>query len=204
MFGIVGYLKFVISSVCLNLTPGTDVLYVLGSSVAGGKKVGLISAFGITTGILIHTLLVAFGLAAILASSPLIFNSIKWAGALYLVLLGIITLCKKSSITESGQVEKLNLRLVYLKGILTNVLNPKTLLFFLVLLPQFVDAESGFGALPFIILGLTFFTTSTIWCTIIALGGASIGKLLTSPNAQRITKVLSGVLYILLGLNILT
>lgn len=204
MFGIVGYLKFVISSVCLNLTPGTDVLYVLGSSLSGGKKVGLVSAFGITTGILIHTLLVAFGLAAILASSPLIFNIIKWAGAFYLVLLGILTLCKKSAMTENGQAEKLNLKFVYLKGILTNVLNPKTLLFFLVLLPQFVDAESGFGTLPFIILGLTFFTTSTIWCTIIALGGASIGRLLTSPNAQKIAKVLSGVLYILLGLNILT
>lgn len=204
MFGIIGYFKFLTSAIILNLTPGTDVLYVLSSSVTGGRKRGIMSALGITTGILIHTLLVAFGLAAILASSPLIFNIIKCAGAGYLVILGISTISKKSVILADAQPENLNLKSVYLKGILTNVLNPKTLLFFLVLLPQFVAPNNSYGALPLILLGLTFFTTSTVWCMVIALGGAAVGRLFTSLNAQKIANIVSGVIYILLGLNILT
>lgn len=203
MFGITGYLQFLLSSIGLNLTPGTDVLYVLGTSVAGGRKRGVLSALGITTGILIHTMLVAFGLAALLASSPLLFNILKWAGAGYLVILGIVTLRKRSSPTTDTQTENINLKAVYLKGILTNVLNPKTLLFFLVLLPQFVAADNSYGSLPFILLGLTFYTTSTVWCMIIALSGAAVGKLFTSPNAQKIANTGAGVIYILLGLNIL-
>lgn len=205
MFGIVGYWSFVLSAVLLNLTPGSDTIYVLTRSAVGGRKNGITSALGISAGILVHTILAAFGLSAILARSEIAFNIVKYAGAAYLVFLGIKTLLTKGSLfAGSENVKMVSGFAVFRQGMLTNLLNPKLALFFLALLPQFVSPENTYGALPFPLLGLTFFTTSTIWCICLAFIASFAAKLLQkNEKVSRASTIVSGIIYILLGLNVL-
>ncbi len=205
MFGIVGYWSFVLSSVLLNLTPGSDTIYVLSRSAVGGRRKGIASALGICTGILIHTLLAAFGLSVILSTSAVAFNIMKIFGAGYLIFMGIKTLISKSSVL---MVSRDNLKepivKTFLQGVLTNALNPKVALFFLALLPQFVSPANTYGFLPFVILGLTFFTTSTIWCLILAFLSSYISIFVNkSARVGAVANKVTGGIYILLGLNVL-
>src|SRR4028118_37815 len=95
MFGIVNYWAFLAAGIVLNLTPGSDTMYILGRSIAGGKKAGVLSALGISTGALVHTLFAAIGLSVILARSATAFTLMKYAGALYLIFLGLKALLTK-------------------------------------------------------------------------------------------------------------
>jgi len=205
MFGIVGYGSFLVSSVLLNITPGSDTIYILSRSVVGGRRKGIASALGISTGILVHTLLAAFGLSAVLSTSALAFNIMKILGAAYLVFMGLKAVFTKSTTLCGGSENKGETALkAYIQGILTNALNPKVALFFLALLPQFVSPDNTYGFLPFVILGLTFFCTSTIWCLILATGSSLVSKLLNkNQRVGTIANKVSGVVYIVLGLNIL-
>lgn len=205
MFGIVNFSGFLISSVLLNITPGSDTIYILSKSATGGRKRGIASALGISTGILIHTLLAAVGLSIVLAKSAVLFNILKIAGATYLIVMGIKAIISKESIISGNENEKNNDILhVYKQGILTNVLNPKVALFFLALLPQFVDVGNTYGPLPFILLGCTFFVTSTIWTIIIAcLSSLVTGILNRNEKISSISNKAAGMVYIGLGLNLL-
>lgn len=205
MFGIAHYSAFVLSSVLLNLTPGADTIYIVSRSLVGGKRQGIASALGISTGILIHTLLVALGLAALLAGSPVAFSVMKWLGAGYLIVMGLRTLFSSTSILpKEGETHPQSLGRVYLQGVLTNGLNPKVALFFLALLPQFVQAGNPYGPLPFLLLGCTFFTTSTLWCMVLALGGGLLNQwLIQNQKSQWYMTKLSGLVYIALALNLL-
>ena len=204
MFGTINYFTFLASSVMLNITPGSDTIYIISRSAVGGKKEGIISALGICTGILIHTVLTAFGLSAILAGSKTAFNIMKILGAVYLAAMGIMTVFSKKSIISSSDTEKKPLAKIYRQGVLTNALNPKVALFFLALIPQFVSPDNTYGPVPFLILGLTFFATSSVWCTIIAFLASFISRFLNKNQKVSIvaTKI-TGIIYILLGLNIL-
>ena len=206
MFGIVGYPAFVLSAVLLNMTPGADTIYILSKGAVGGRRCGVASALGISTGILIHTALAALGLSIILAQSALAFNLLKLAGAAYLIAMGVRTILSKKPLFSAGGAEgprEEGLGKVYRQGVLTNALNPKVALFFLALLPQFVDPASTFGPLPFLLLGLTFFTTCTIWCLFIAvLSGLVCRVLQSSARVQAAATKVSGGIYILLGLNV--
>ncbi|MBQ9993441.1 MAG: LysE family translocator [Clostridia bacterium] len=205
MFGIIGYGSFVLSSIMLNLTPGSDTIYVLTRAAIGGRRKGIISALGISTGILIHTVLVALGLSVILEKSVLAFNIVKLAGAGYLIFLGVKAIVSKKSLFSSDDAEHdASTLAVYRQGVLTNVLNPKTALFFLALLPQFVSADNAYGALPFLLLGLTFFTTSTIWSVFLAFIASYANRfLLKNEKVHSIAGKITGVIYILLGVNVL-
>ena len=146
MFGIINYGGFVLSSILLNITPGSDIIYVITRSMSGGRKRGVVSAIGICTGILLHTLLASLGLSAILASSRTAFNVMKIIGAAYLIIMGIRTIFQKSSILSTkGTAKQDSLAKTFREGVLTNALNPKVALFFLALLPQFVSASVGFS-----------------------------------------------------------
>lgn len=143
MFGIENYAGFLAAGVLLNMLPGVDSVYVLTRSAAEGKRVGVASVFGISSGVLFHTTLVALGLSAVLAASPKAFFAVKLAGAAYLLWLGIKTFREKGSIipTESAEPKKTGLWGAYLQGFLTNALNPKVALFFLAFMPAFVPHE---------------------------------------------------------------
>src|SRR5512138_1959315 len=158
------YWLFVLTGVLLNLTPGQDTLFILGRSLTGGLRCGVASALGIGVGSIVHTLAAAAGLSAVLAASPAAFFIVRIAGALYLVYLGAKLVFSKTPTadqhvmpTEAEQGGWSAFR----QGILTNVLNPKVALFFLALLPQFIEPGSTAKALAFLILGITFVTTGT-------------------------------------------
>lgn len=203
--GIINYGQFVISAILLNLVPGSDTVYILTRAVVGGRKKGIISALGISTGILIHTLLAALGLSVILRESALAFNIMKFAGAGYLVFLGIKAIVSKKPLFDSSpeSLDESPLK-VYRQGVLTNALNPKVALFFLALLPQFVSQSAGSSPLPFLVLGLTFFTTSTVWSVTLAFASSFANAILRkNQKVQNRAGKAAGIIYILLGLNVL-
>ena len=177
MFDIVHYPLFILTAVTLNLYPGPDTLYILGRSAAQGRAAGVVSALGIGSGAVIHSLLGALGLTAVVAASAMAFSVIKWAGAAYLVYLGVSMLLAKNEGPAKASPPQ-SLRRIYVQGVLTNVLNPKVALFFLALIPQFIAPGAAHPGLAFLVLGLTFVTTGTVWCLIVAVAGGVLNRLL--------------------------
>lgn len=169
MLGIQDYSIFVATAVLLNLTPGPDTLFILGNSISQGRHAGIASALGIGAGCLIHTLGAAFGLSALLMASSLAFAVVKFAGAVYLIFLGIRMLMTKNSVDiTKAKGTATGYWTAFRQGMITNVLNPKVALFFLALLPQFVDKAASQPVFGFLVLGLTFITTGTIWGVVLA------------------------------------
>ncbi|MBP2664159.1 MAG: Lysine exporter protein [Firmicutes bacterium] len=205
MFGIVHYEMFLLAGIILNLTPGPDTIYVLSRSISQGRRAGIYSALGISSGGLVHTLLAALGLSVILAQSYFVFTIVKIAGAFYLAYLGITTLLAKNSTLVSPNGEVMSNQELYLQGLLTSVLNPKVALFFLSFLPQFIVLENSYGILPFILLGVTFVTTGTLWCLLLVFFSSGMTNFLRqrSRATHMMNKVCGGI-YLLLGVKILT
>ena len=169
MFGIHDFGLFLAAGFLLNLTPGPDTLYILGRSVAQGREAGIASAFGISLGSIFHTCAAALGLSVILATSALAFVAIKVLGGAYLVFLGMkMILDRRRKLTLPSNFRRRTTLAAFRQGVLTNVLNPKVALFFLAFLPQFIDPASNMKIAAFITLGLTFVTTGTIWCLVLA------------------------------------
>lgn len=197
---------FVLSCILLNLTPGQDTLFIVGRSAAQGSRAGLISAFGIMTGVLVHTLLAAFGLSAVLAASSLAFGIVKFAGAGYLIWLGLGFL-RSGNLSHTPAAPPANRSVpswtLYRQGILTNLLNPKVSLFFLSFLPQFVNPGAERIVLSFVFLGLIFFTTGTLWCVILAYGSAWLTERFRQRTiAGGVLKKATGALFVGLGLKL--
>lgn len=201
MFGIVHYEMFLLAGIILNLTPGPDT--ILSRSISQGRRAGIYSALGISSGGLVHTLLAALGLSVILAQSYFAFTIVKLAGAFYLAYLGVTTLLAKNSTLASPKVKVMSNQKIYLQGLLTNVLNPKVALFFLSFLPQFI-LENSYGIFPFILLGITFVTTGTLWCLILAFFSSGLTNFLRQGNRVTIMNKVCGGIYLLLGVKILT
>ena len=169
MFGIINYKLFILSGILLNITPGADTLYILGRGISQGRKSAIISALGISAGCLVHTILAAFGLSAILEKSIFAFNIVKWIGALYLIYLGINSIKSKEIVFDNIENTKIiSSKKIFLEGVVTNVLNPKVALFFLSFLPQFISTNNNYGFIPFLILGFTFIITGTLWGLILS------------------------------------
>lgn len=204
MFGIVNFTIFVSSCIILHFTPSADTMYILGKTLSGGKKSGIISVFGISTGVLVHTILVAFGLSAVLSKSILAFNIIKTLGAVYLIYMGIKSIMDKSSLEESKENKIENIKEIYFQGVITNVLNPKVALFFLAFLPQFINENNQYGILPFILLGISFCITSSIYGVMLAIFSGEVVKFFNKDlKFSSKMKKISGIIYILLGIGIL-
>lgn len=170
MTGIINFETFLITGILLNLTPGNDTIFILSRSMALGKQAGIMSVLGIATGSVIHTTLAAFGLSMIIAKSIIAFNIIKYAGAIYLVYIGYKMLTDHSQLNADTLLteKKIDLKRIYRDGVITNVLNPKVALFFIAFLPQFIDPTFNNPVLPFLILGISFTITGTIWCLVLA------------------------------------
>ena len=148
---------FAVAATLLLLTPGPAVLYVVARSVEQGRIAGLASVFGITTGTLVHVLASTLGLSALLASSALAFALVKYAGAGYLIYMGVRRILKQSDPPVSPlRLPKRSLGRLYRDGFVVNLLNPKTALFFLAFLPQFVDPARGAVPMQMAFLGLLF------------------------------------------------
>jgi threonine/homoserine/homoserine lactone efflux protein len=129
MLGIDHYLLFVLSALLLNITPGSDTMYILGRTISQGRSAGMMSVFGIVTGTFAHTLFAAFGLSVILMQSALAFNVMKWVSSGYLIYLGLRTLLTRHSKNDADSMRDEHLKKVYMQGFLTNLLNPKVALY---------------------------------------------------------------------------
>jgi threonine/homoserine/homoserine lactone efflux protein len=148
---------FSASAILLLLTPGPAVLYIVARSVEQGRIAGLVSVCGITTGTLVHVLAAALGLSALLATSALAFGIVKYLGAGYLIYIGVRRILARTDMLASQKMlPRRSLERVYRDGFLVNLLNPKTALFFLAFLPQFVDPSRGAVATQVAFLGLLF------------------------------------------------
>ena len=174
---------FFVASWALIITPGPDMLYVITRGITQGRTAGLLSAVGVTSGILIHTTFAALGLSMLLQTSAVVFSLVKYAGAAYLVYLGVRAFLSKESIALEKQAQPMNLRAVFVQGFLSNVLNPKVALFFLAFLPQFIDGSSGSTTLQIILLGGTFAVFGVLFLSIVGYSSGWIGSWLDRKPA---------------------
>jgi RhtB (resistance to homoserine/threonine) family protein len=206
MFGIHDFGLFLAAGILLNLTPGPDTVYILGRSIAQGREAGVASALGISLGSIFHTCAAALGLSAILATSAVAFGTIKLIGGAYLIFLGAkIILDRRKQLSLPSNFRRRTTVAAFRQGTLTNIFNPKVALFFLAFLPQFIDPASNAKVPAFILLGLTFVTTGTIWCLILAWFASAFSERLRANQAisQWLNRT-AGALFILLGLRLAT
>lgn len=204
MFGIHDFGFFLATGILLNLTPGPDTVYILGRSIAQGREAGVASALGISLGSIFHTCAAALGLSAILATSAVAFGTIKLIGGAYLIFLGAkMIFDRRRQLSLPSSFRRRTTVAVFRHGILTNVLNPKVALFFLAFLPQFIDPASTAKVPAFILLGLTFVTTGTIWCLILAWFASVFGeRLRRSETISQWLNRTAGALFVFLGIRL--
>ncbi len=192
---------FITASLALLITPGPAVLYIVTRSVDQGRRAGLVSVAGIQVGGLFHVTAAALGVSAVLMSSALAFDVVKYLGAAYLVYLGIRKLTSKVEIEQVEDVKPDSLRRIFSQGVIVNVLNPKTALFFFAFLPQFVDPARGSVPLQMLMLGVLFISLAC--CTdgtYAMLAGTAGRRLKGSLRFLRAQKYFAGTIYIGLGL----
>jgi threonine/homoserine/homoserine lactone efflux protein len=206
MFGIHDFGLFLATGVLLNLTPGPDTAYILGRTVAQGREAGIASALGISVGSIVHTCAAALGLSAILASSATAFGFIKLLGGTYLIFLGGEMIIDGSKTSDRPlHFRRCTNATAFRQGALTNMLNPKVALFFLAFLPQFINPASPTKVLAFLILGLSFVTTGTVWCLVLAWFASVFSKRLrTNAIIGRWISGTAGALFIFLGIRLAT
>jgi threonine/homoserine/homoserine lactone efflux protein len=191
---------FCAASLALAVVPGPAVLYIVTQSVDQGRAAGVVSALGIATGGLIHAFAATVGLSALLASSATAFAVVKYAGAAYLVLLGVMRLLRRDD-EEVARPPRPRRRL-YRDGVVVNVLNPKTALFFLAFLPQFVDPNGTAAAAQIFVLGLIFVAIALASDSLWAVTAGTLGGLLKQSRAYlAVRRWVSGTVFVVLGLS---
>jgi len=191
---------FILASLALLLAPGPAVLYVIARSVDQGRLAGIVSVLGISLGGWIHVCAAAFGLSALLVSSAVAFTVVKYLGAAYLIYLGVTTLMTPTKQVDNTPIVKMSHAKIFRQGMIVNILNPKTALFFFTFIPQFVDPIRGSVALQIVFLGSLFLFMAIVTDGIYALVAGTLGQWL--KNNQRFLKIqkyLSGSIYIFLG-----
>jgi threonine/homoserine/homoserine lactone efflux protein len=187
---------FCLAALALLAIPGPAVLYIVVQSAEQGRRAGLASVGGVHLGSLVHVAAATAGLSAVIVASALAFNVVKYAGAAYLVYLGIRKLLERDDVVEV-EVESLVLRRAFARGVVVNVLNPKTALFFLAFLPQFVDTDRGGVWSQVLVLGLTFVALGLVSDSLYALAAGTVGNVLR--RKRRAVRYFSGGVFITLG-----
>jgi threonine/homoserine/homoserine lactone efflux protein len=193
-------LVFAFAALALLLVPGPAVLYVVTRSIHQGRRAGLASVLGIHVGTLVHIAAAAVGLSALILSSAVAFTVVKIAGAAYLLGLGLWTLFARRPDSEVALGGERRLRRVFAQGVVVNILNPKTALFFLAFLPQFVDQDASMPALQIAFLGLLFASLGLVTDSIWALAAGTAGGVLRgSRRFLRAQRYVAGTVYVGLG-----
>lgn len=188
---------FLAAAFVLAVVPGPGMLYVLARTVRGGRREGLLSTLGTALAGMLHTLAAALGISAVLATSALAFSLVKWAGVLYLVYLGLRTLLERGD-AEGPPLAPAS-RGAFRQGVLTEVLNPKTALFFLAFIPQFID-PAGNAFSQFVLLGfITTLLTSGADLLVVLAAGPAERFLRRDRSLRRVQRVASGGTLIGLG-----
>jgi threonine/homoserine/homoserine lactone efflux protein len=177
----------------LLVIPGPSVLYIVTRSVDQGRRAGLVSVAGIHVGTVVHVAAATFGISALVARSATAFTVVKLAGAAYLIAVGVVRILRRSPTAEVDATPR-SLRTVFLQGVVVNVLNPKTALFFLAFLPQFVDPDRGPVALQTAFLGVVFIVLGVLSDGAYALAAGSARRWL------RVDRRVAGTVYVGLGM----
>lgn len=202
MIGLRTYAVFVVAALAVIVAPGPDIFYVLCRALSGGKRIGSISAFGIASGEVLHTLLAVVGLATLLQASTAAFLVVKYLGAVYLVYLGIHAIRERDEVAlrSFGVASEWK---AFRQGVLTNLFNPKAVLFYVTFLPQFVNPALGAAQLQLVLLGLTFAFLDVIFLMALARSAGHVSAWLTGKpqNARRI-KLATGTLLVGLGVRL--
>jgi threonine/homoserine/homoserine lactone efflux protein len=192
---------FCLASAALAIVPGPAVTYIVAQSVDKGRGAGLASALGVWTGGLVHVTAATVGLSAVIASSATAFTTVKLVGAAYLVYVGVRRILSKDD-DPDVEPEDAPRRKLYAQGVVVNVLNPKTALFFVAFLPQFVDRDHGSVAAQVALLGLVFSVIALASDSLYALAADLLaGKLRRSGRGARARRILSGGVFIALGVS---
>ena len=191
---------FAIAALVLLLTPGPAVLYIVTRSIDQGRRAGLVSVLGVHVGTLAHIFAAAAGLSALLAASATAFSVVKYLGAAYLIYIGVRRLLDRATIAMGVDTRPKRLRRAFLDGVIVNVFNPKTALFFLAFLPQFVTVSRGHVGEQIVLLGVVFVLLGAVTDSLYAIGAGSAAAWLRGrPRFLASERWISGSLYIGLG-----
>jgi threonine/homoserine/homoserine lactone efflux protein len=201
------YALFVTAALVLTLAPGPDTLFVLGASLGGGTRGGVLAAAGILTGLIVHIGLAVVGVSMLIATSPVAFDVLRLTGAGYLAWIGIGMLRRAGRIGSADTpvtATPRTWRRLYWQGTATNILNPKVAVFYVAFLPQFVAAELGHAPLQLFLLGLTHWLMGVPYLLTVAVAsGAVAAWLRRSRRIRRGLDAISGVVFIGLALRLL-
>jgi len=193
-------LSFFATSLVLTLSPGPDMIYVLSQSITRGKNYGIASAVGLSTGLLFHTTLLAFGISTIVTSTPWMFTAIKIFGASYLVWLAYKVWKSESSIQISAKAAKGDVLQCVQQGLIMNIMNPKVMLFFLALFPGFINPAIGNVKVQVYTLGSISMVQAFLVFVMVALAASKLSNLLTeSRKAQLFLKWIQIVVFLFLA-----
>jgi len=204
MFSIDNFYLFLGVSIVINLSPGPDMIYTAARSLSQGTKGGIFSALGVFCGCLFHITAATFGLSKIIEESVLLFSIIKYAGAAYLVYLGIKALFNKKQKVEINNLPSLSNKKIFTQGMLTNILNPKVAIFFLSFLPQFIDPHSPYIKQQIAFLGLWFDLQGTLVLLLVAaLVGAFRDLLQKNTRFWNWQEKITGLILLGLGVKML-
>jgi threonine/homoserine/homoserine lactone efflux protein len=199
------YLLFVVASVLLCIAPGPDMIFLLGRTIAQGRKAGIIAAVGINLGAYVHLLGAVAGISALLATSAYAFTIIKWMGAIYLLYIGArILLSKQNQVLIDGNANSnRNYRQIFWQGFLSDVLNPKVAIFYLAFLPQFIKPNTAHQSLQIFFLGVTVNVIAIIINIVLVYSASLLTNSFRKHSAISgwLNKML-GALFIFLGLKL--
>jgi len=195
---------FIGASFILCLVPGPDNIYVLTQGMTKSKKAAVVTTLGLTTGLIIHTTAAALGISAIFQTSEIAFDIVKYVGACYLLYIAYQAYkYRDEPLDLSVQNSSIELRKLYIKGFIMNILNPKVSIFFLAFLPQFVSPASGSVTLQMISLGLIFMVMTIVVFSSIGIAGNLLSsKLLEKPSIVKYMNILTSFVLASLGLKL--
>jgi threonine/homoserine/homoserine lactone efflux protein len=194
---------FIAASALLAIAPGPDIVYVLARGISQGPRAGIAAALGFATGCIFHTVLAAVGIAALIRSSEIAFNLVRYAGAAYLVWIGIQALRHRASFSIEGASDARALSTIYRQSVIGNVLNPKVTLFFLAFLPQFVNTQAGHVGWQMALLGAIFMVVTIVIFGAVALFAGWIGAWIRrKPVIGERLNIFAGVTFIGLGIRV--
>ncbi|MEM7029452.1 MAG: LysE family translocator [Chloroflexota bacterium] len=200
MFDSTTLIIFITAALALLLSPGPAVLYIVARSLEQGRLAGIISTLGIAAAGVVHVTFAALGLSALLMQSAFIFSLVKYLGAAYLIYLGVRTLMRKPDQVSDIKFATQSLSKIFRQGFVVNLLNPKTALFFLAFLPQFVSPSQGSVTAQILILGAIFVGLALISDGLYALVAGTARQFLAgNPGFAKMQKRVAGIIYIALG-----
>lgn len=197
-------MPFILASALLSIAPGPDNLFVLTQSALYGRRSGILITMGLCSGLVVHTIAVALGVAVIFQTSELAFNTLKYLGACYLIYLAWMSFKASAQNLDAPSPKLISAGQLYGRGVIMNITNPKVSIFFLAFLPQFASVEVGPLAPQIFVLGALFMAVSFLIFSAIAILAGSLGDWLqNSPKAQIYLNRLAGIVFIGLAANLL-